>query len=39
MVNSLIERIEVGYMNIVDGKKARKIKIVYNFIDMPINLE
>jgi hypothetical protein len=39
MVNSLIERIELSYMDIIDGKKYRTIKIIYKFIDMPINLD
>ena len=38
MVNSLIERIELGYMDIVDGKK-RMVNIYYKFIDMPINFD
>ena len=39
MVNSLIERIELGYMDIVDEKKQRTVNIYYKFIDMPINFD
>ena len=39
MVNSLIERIELDYTKVIDGKKAKNINIVYKFIDMSINLE
>ena len=39
MVNSLIERIELDYTKIIDGKKTKNINIVYKFIDMSINLE
>jgi hypothetical protein len=36
MVNSLIERIELVYTKVIDGKKSRKVKIVYKFINEPI---
>lgn len=39
MVNSLIERIELDYLKIIDGQKHRTMKIRYKFIDMPIDLE
>lgn len=32
MVNSLIERIELSYPEIIDGVKCRKVKIIYKFI-------
>lgn len=39
MVNSLIERIELDYLKIIDGQKHRSMKIHYKFIDMPIDLK
>ena len=39
MVNSLIERLELDYLKIIDGQKHRTMKIRYKFIDMPIDLE
>ena len=39
MVNSLIERIELSYPEIIDGVKCRKVKIIYKFIVESIDLD
>ena len=39
MVNSLIERIELSYPEIIDGQKTRKVKIIYKFIAESIDLD
>ena len=39
MVNSLIERIELSYPEIIDGVKCRKVKIIYKFIAESIDLD
>jgi len=39
MVNSLIERIELSYPEVIDGVKCRKVKIIYKFIAESIDLD
>jgi len=39
IVNSLIERIELSYPEIIDGVKCRKVKIIYKFIAESIDLD